>query len=64
MLIGEIDFPKKTVLVLGSEANGMRKRTTSLCDALVKIKISNELESLNVSNSAAVAFFQISMVKG
>ena len=63
MLIGEIDFPKKTVLVLGSEANGMRKRTTSLCDTLVKIKISNELESLNVSNSAAVAFFHISMVK-
>ena len=59
-LISEIDFPKKTVLVLGSESDGMRKITASLCDELVKIKISDELESLNVSNTAAVAFYHLS----
>ena len=59
-LICEIDFPKKTVLVLGSESDGMRKITASLCDELVKIKISDELESLNVSNTAAVAFYHLS----
>ena len=59
-LISEIDFPKKTVLVLGSESDGMRKITASLCDELVKIKISDELESLNVSNTAAVAFYHFS----
>ncbi len=59
-LIGEIDFPKKTVLVLGSESDGMRKITASLCDELVKIKISDELESLNVSNTAAVTFYHLS----
>ena len=59
-LISEIDFPKKTVLVLGSESEGMRKITASLCDELVKIKISDELESLNVSNTAAVAFYHLS----
>ena len=59
-LIGGIDFPKKTVLVLGSESDGMRKITASLCDELVKIKISDELESLNVSNTAAVAFYHLS----
>tara|TARA_B110000014_G_C20083376_1_gene566374 strand:- start:715 stop:1485 length:771 start_codon:yes stop_codon:yes gene_type:complete len=59
-LISEIDFPKKTVLVLGSESDGMRKITASLCDELVKIKISDELESLNVSNTAAVVFYHLS----
>ena len=59
-LISEIDFPKKTVLVLGSESDGMRKITSSFCDELVKIKISDELESLNVSNTAAVAFYHLS----
>tara|TARA_X000000368_G_scaffold107993_2_gene83909 strand:- start:1376 stop:2137 length:762 start_codon:yes stop_codon:yes gene_type:complete len=58
-LIGEIDFPKKTVLVLGSESDGMRKITSSLCDELIKIKISDELESLNVSNTAAVTFYHL-----
>jgi tRNA G18 (ribose-2'-O)-methylase SpoU len=38
----------------------MRKITASLCDELVKIKISDELESLNVSNTAAVAFYHLS----
>ena len=59
-LISEIDFPKKTVLILGSESDGMRKITTSFCDELIKIKISDELESLNVSNTAAVAFYHLS----
>ena len=58
-LISEIDFPKKTVLVLGSESDGMRKITSSFCDELIKIKISDELESLNVSNTAAVAFYHL-----
>ena len=58
-LISEIDFPKKTVLVLGSESDGMRKITSSFCDELIKIKISDELESLNVSNTAAVTFYHL-----
>ena len=58
-LINEIEFPNKTVLVLGSESDGMRKITSSFCDELVKIKISDELESLNVSNTAAVAFYHL-----
>ena len=58
-LISEIDFPKKTVLVLGSESDGMRKITSSFCDELIKIKISDELESLNVSNTAAITFYHL-----
>ena len=56
----EMKFPKKVVIILGSESKGLRKITNSLCDEIIKIEISNELESLNVSNTAAIAFYSIS----
>ena len=58
--ITEIKFPKKTVFVLGSESKGMRKITDSLCDESLKIKMSESLESLNVSNTAAILMFYVS----
>ena len=58
--ITEIKFPKKIVFVLGSESKGMRKITDSLCDESLKIKMSDNLESLNVSNTAAIMMFYIS----
>ena len=60
--ITEIKFPKKIVFVLGSENRGMRKITTSLCDASLKIKMSDNLESLNVSNTAAIMMFYVSNI--
>ena len=56
----ETKFAKKLVIILGSENKGLRKITTSLCDEVIKIDISDELESLNVSNTAAIAFYEIS----
>ena len=56
----EMKFPKKVVIILGSESKGLRKITNSMCDEIIKIEISNELESLNVSNTAAIAFYEIS----
>ncbi len=58
--ITEIKFPKKIVFILGSESKGMRKITDSLCDESLKIKMSDSLESLNVSNTAAIMMFYIS----
>ena len=57
--ITQTNFPKKVVFIFGSESNGMRHLTKSLCDVIVKININNDLESLNVSNSAAVLFFHL-----
>ena len=61
-LITDIKFPKKIVFVLGSENKGMRKITASLCDESLKIKINDNLESLNVSNTAAIMMFYISNI--
>ena len=58
--ITDIAFPNKIVFILGSESKGMRRITSSLCDESLKIKMSDNLESLNVSNAAAIMMFYIS----
>ena len=60
--ITDIKFPNKIVFVLGSESKGMRRVTSSLCDENLSIKISDNLESLNVSNTATIMMFYISNI--
>ena len=49
---------KKVLIVLGSEAVGVRRLTRENCDFLVKIPIKNN-NSLNVSNAAAIFFYEL-----
>ncbi|KLI63365.1 23S rRNA (guanosine(2251)-2'-O)-methyltransferase RlmB [Aurantiacibacter marinus] len=46
-------------LVLGAEGEGMRHNVAQHCDALAKLPISSEMESLNVSNAGAIALYAI-----
>ena len=53
----------KIVMIFGSEDTGLRRLTAETCDYLVKIPISKNAESLNVSNAAAIAFYLSSLQK-
>jgi 23S rRNA (guanosine2251-2'-O)-methyltransferase len=46
-------------LVLGAEGEGMRQNIAGHCDALARLPISEAMESLNVSNAAAVALYAV-----
>jgi 23S rRNA (guanosine2251-2'-O)-methyltransferase len=57
MTLGEALGPPRVALVLGAEGEGMRQNTELHCDALARLPISERVESLNVSNAAAIALY-------
>lgn len=46
-------------LVLGAEGEGMRHNITQHCDAIARLPMSGAVESLNVSNAAAIALYAL-----
>ena len=59
----EIEWKGNNILLFGSEGSGMHKHTSKYADFLVKVNINNKIESLNISNSAAIVFHHLSFLK-
>ena len=59
----EVNWKGNNILLFGSEGFGLNKHTAKYTDFNVKININKEVESLNISNSAAIVFHHINQQK-
>ena len=59
----EVEWKGYNILLFGSEGFGMRQHTKKYADFFVRIDINKNIESLNISNSAAIVFHHLSYIK-
>ena len=57
--IDKVNKNGKIAIVMGSEGKGMRRLIEESCDTMVKLPISEKVESLNVATAAAIALYEI-----
>ena len=56
----QADFHRATVLIMGSEGQGMRRLTRTFCDQTIRIAQNPAVESLNVSVATAILLYSAS----
>lgn len=61
MLLAEaVSGCEKLAIVIGAEGSGLRQGVANACACIAKIPITSNMESLNASNAAAIAFYESS----
>ena len=55
---------RPTVIVMGSEGDGVRRLVAEHCEAMARIPMPGGFESLNVSNAAAIALYEAARAQG
>src|SRR6516162_2437768 len=57
--LASIDLGARVALVLGSEGGGMRRRVRERCDYLARLPTRTRQSTINVSNAASVALYEL-----
>lgn len=60
----EFVFPDKTIIVLGSERDGMSSEIKEICDKFVSIPMTGMVESYNISVAAGIIMYELFRQKG
>ena len=60
----EVDFKLPTVIIMGSEEDGIAESLLKLADRKVRIPLAGKVESLNVSAAAAVVLYEAVRQRG
>jgi TrmH family RNA methyltransferase len=62
--ISEADFRSDCCVVVGNEGSGISDAVVALCDESVEIPMFHQVDSLNVSNAAAIFFYEVLRQRG
>lgn len=55
----KVEYPSKTGIVIGNEANGISQEVVDVIDNMIKIPMEGKVESLNAAISAALIIYEI-----
>ena len=61
--LAKLNLTGKTVLVMGAEGSGLRRLTMDRCDTIARLPTGGPVGSLNVSNAAAVALYEVARLR-
>lgn len=61
--LDEYDFPVRSAIIFGNEGKGVSNEIINISDDVVKIRINESINSINVAAATSVFFYEISKIK-